>query len=155
MKNELARRLLDSVGLLRHPCDLDLLLFFVRHPRTLMSSEQLAAFLGYDLKRISESLEVLLEARLLRRTPNPAHAARMYVFAVSSPNGGWLPALLDLASTQNGRLMLRRELKRRVPDSAGEGQGLMGDSRPRPILVGRRRDYLGIPDQRARRAGNK
>jgi hypothetical protein len=30
------------------PCDLDLLIFFARHPRILLASEQLAVLLGYE-----------------------------------------------------------------------------------------------------------
>ena len=47
MKDEQARCLLDRIGILRDRCDLDLLLFFVRHPRVLLSSEQIAALRGY------------------------------------------------------------------------------------------------------------
>jgi hypothetical protein len=114
VKHEQARRLLDRIGFLRDSCDLDLLLFFVRHPRALLTSDQLAAYLGFDVKRIGESLEVLLEAKLLTRSPNPAHAARMYVFGVGGPNGGWLPALVEFMSTREGRLAMRRVLAERA-----------------------------------------
>jgi len=43
MKREQARRLVERIGVLRNACDLDLLLFFVRHPRALLTSEQIAA----------------------------------------------------------------------------------------------------------------
>lgn len=106
MTSQDARRLLDRISVLRHPCDLDLLLFFARHPRTLLTSEQLAAWLGYELNEIADSLEVVMTAGLLTRTQNPTHAARMYVFAMAGPNGGWLPSLLESASTRQGRLAL-------------------------------------------------
>ena len=120
MTREPARRLLDRIGILRNNCDLDLLLFFVRHPRSLLTSDQIAAFIGYDVKRIGDSLDRLLDAKLLTRSPNPAHAARMYVFSVGGPNGGWLPALVDLMSTRDGRLAMREELATRSPRHAGE-----------------------------------
>jgi hypothetical protein len=83
-----AHLLLDRIGVLKPACDLDLLVFFARHPRALLTSEQLAAWLGYELKQIAESLEVLLEAGLLARTQNPTHAARMYVFSIGGSTIG-------------------------------------------------------------------
>src|SRR4026209_715951 len=110
MNRERARRLLNSIGFLRHRCDLDLLLFFVRHPRSLLTSDQIAAYLGYDLKRIGDSLENLLSAILLTRNQSPAHAARLYGFAVNGTSGGWLPALVEAVSTREGRLALRQAM---------------------------------------------
>jgi len=110
MNREHARRLLHSIGFLRHRCDLDLLLFFVRHPRSLLTSDQIAAYLGYDLKRIGDSLENLLSAKLLTRSQSPAHAARLYVFAVNAPSGGWWPSLAEAVSTREGRLALRKAM---------------------------------------------
>ena len=110
MKDEDIRHLLDRIGVLRRPCDLDLLLFFIRHPRALLSSDQIAAFLGYEVKWLGESLDVLVTAELLTRTQTPTSAARMYVFAVGGPHGGWLPSLVELASTREGRLAMRAAL---------------------------------------------
>jgi len=134
------RRLLDGIGVLRHPCDLDLLVFFVRHPRTLMASEQLAAFLGYDLKQITDSLDILLETGFLTRTPDSTHAARMHVFAIGVTNGGGLPELVELASTREGRLILRREMKRRAPETNGpvastDGRVPTTERGPRPFRI--------------------
>ena len=56
-----ARRLLERALILREPADFDLLVFFARHPRTLLASESLAAFLGYELNDIARSLEALRE----------------------------------------------------------------------------------------------
>lgn len=105
--------LLDRIGDIRHPCDLDLLVFLARHPCTLMSSEQLAVFLGYEVQRLAASLDTLLAAGLVARTPNVTHAARMFVFQPGGSSPEWLPALLAEASTRSGRLALIRELKRR------------------------------------------
>lgn len=121
MDREEARRLLDRIRVLKHACDLDLLVFFARHPRSLLASESLASFLGYDLKDIAESLDVLMGAGLLKRAQTPAHAARLYVFALNGahlgPDGGWIPALLEMASTRQGRLALRESLGRRSRES--------------------------------------
>ena len=107
MNREEARRLLDRLGFVRHACDLDLLRFFVRHPRSLVTSEHLASFLGYDLKRIGESLEVLIGVNVLARSQSPAHAARLYVLTPGGISGGWLPLLTEAMSTREGRLALR------------------------------------------------
>ena len=110
MKHRHIRRLLDQIEVLRDPCDLDLLVFFVRHPRVLLTSDQIAAFLGYDVKRLGEALEALVTAGLLTRMQRPTGVARMYVFAIGGAHGGWLPSLVELASTREGRLAMRETL---------------------------------------------
>ena len=109
MKRDDAAQLLERIGVLRSRCDLDLLLFFARHPTALLTSEQLANWLGHELKAIAASLDVLQQARLIERHQNPSHAARMYVFRADRADpagGGWLPSLLRLAKTREGRLAL-------------------------------------------------
>ena len=96
-------RLLSRTPAVRNACDLDLLLFLRRHPRTLLTSEQLAAFAGYDIQEIAKSLEAFIEAGLLERTQNPMHAARMYLLVTDGPENGGIRDLLELASTRNGR----------------------------------------------------
>jgi hypothetical protein len=59
------------------PCDLDLLVFFAKHPRTMMANEQLARLLGSQRDEIAQSLDVLLATGLLTRTPNPIRQAPM------------------------------------------------------------------------------
>ena len=49
--------LLDRIGCLEHLSDLDLLLFFYRHPQAFLSSERLAVYVGYDLLQAKRSLE--------------------------------------------------------------------------------------------------
>ena len=138
-QNDIAR-LLDRITVLRHPCDLDLLVFFARHRRSLLTSEQLAVWLGYEIKRIAESLELLLNAGFVTRTQNPTHAARMYVFAAGGSSGGWLPSLVALASTREGRLSILAELARRGAVDTGNSEtpsayGMTPASGPRPTLV--------------------
>ena len=144
MNRDNVDRLLDQIGVLRHPCDLDLLLFFARHPRTLLTSEQLATWLGYESKRIAESLEILLAAGFLTRTQNPTHAARMYVFDINV-TGGWLPPLLELTSTREGLLSMKEALTARVPNdvSGPIARGLVATPakrHPRPFVVRRKSD---------------
>ena len=144
MTDNSARRVLDVIGVLRRRSDLDLLIFFARHPRTLLTSEQIASFVGYELSEIAASLELLLEGGLLTRTQNPAHAARLYVFAADSTSGGWLSALLELASTREGRLTLLQELSRLAEsyvDPRGRSNpGTKLSSKPRPFIVHRESD---------------
>ena len=107
-----AAALLDRIGVLRRPSDLDLLIFFSRHPRALLSSEHLAAFLGYSAKEIAPSLDLLLESGVVSRTPHAKHTARMYLIADPS-RVDWLPGLKRTASTREGRLALIKALRRR------------------------------------------
>jgi hypothetical protein len=104
--------LLNSIGVLQHPCDLDLILFFHRHPCALLTSERLAAYVGYDLNQIGRSLDRLTDEGLVERTQNPTHAARMYV--LKTPDSGWLTSLLEIASTREGR----RDLIQAIRDAA-------------------------------------
>ncbi|MFN2447459.1 MAG: hypothetical protein ABR606_17975 [Vicinamibacterales bacterium] len=145
VNREDARRVLDRIGGLKHACDLDLLVFFARHPRTLLTSEQLAAWLGYELNQIAESLEMLLGAGLLTRTQNPTHAARMYVFVVGDSSNDWVPPLMTLASTRAGRLAVREELSRRASKDTDGPVGhadrqTRARTRLRPFVVRRQPD---------------
>ena len=140
MNHEDVRQLLARVGVLRHRSDLDLLIFFARHPRALLTSEQLAAFLGHELTQIADSLEILLEAGLVTRTQNRNHAARLYVFALDGGSGEWLPSLLQLASTRQGRLALLAELAKAAGDGAKDSVARSPVRRAgfrRPFLVRR------------------
>jgi hypothetical protein len=112
-------RLLDRVTAITDACDLDLIVFFSRHPRTLIGSEDLARFVGYDLQRIARSLDSLIGAGIVRRsenhTHNHAHVARMYTLEGTGPAGGWLPSLLSVASTREGRAAIIAALAGRSP----------------------------------------
>jgi hypothetical protein len=114
--------LLDRVGCLRHPCDLDLLLFFYRHPQAYLKSERLADYTGYDLPQVVESLETLITAGLLRQSPDSISPARLYVLTRRSTRGRWLSSLLQIAATREGRLAVFDALKQR-PSSARSRAG--------------------------------
>ena len=98
----------------RGACELDLLVFLHRHPRTLLTNEQLAIFVGYDMKQVAKSIDAFIDAGLLKRTQNPMHAARMYLLVLNGPEGGGLTALLKLASTRQGRRDLLQLLSPRT-----------------------------------------
>jgi hypothetical protein len=102
------RVLLDRVRGIQHACDLDLLLFFSRHPRVLLTSEQLVAYLGYERDQVATSLDGLIDAGLLTRSQNPSHAARLYVWEHGGPSGGALDSLLKIAATREGRRVVLR-----------------------------------------------
>jgi hypothetical protein len=126
--------LLDRIGCLRHPCDLDLLLFFYRHPRAFLIGERLAQYVGYDLPQVAQSLETLITAGLLRRSPNSTHPAQLYVLTRGSTLGKHLLSLLRFAAAREGRLAAIRALKQRQSSgsSAGGEPGPVPSARPVP-----------------------
>lgn len=91
-------------------------MFLYRHPRTLLTNEQLAAFVGYDMKQIAAAMDAFTVAGLLEKKQNSIHAARMYLLLLEGPKTGGLKALLDLASTQQGR---RKILQILTPGGSG------------------------------------
>jgi hypothetical protein len=104
--------MLGRIRAVRHACDLDLLLFFYRHPRALLTGEQLA-YLGYDCERVEKSLDGLIEAGLLTRSQNTytSHAAHLYVLGLRGPDGALLASLLKIAATRQGRQDVMRLLE--------------------------------------------
>jgi hypothetical protein len=107
----LAVRLVEAAGL-RDACDLDLLLFFSRHPRVVLSSEQLAAYVGYELQQVARALDLLLGAGLLKRTLGQGASGRMYVLEVDHAEE-WLEPLRRVCATPDGRNALKVLLKQR------------------------------------------
>ncbi len=124
--------LLDRIGCLGHACDVDLLLFFYRHPRAFLNSERLAVYVGYDLPQVERSLETLMTAGLLRQSSDSTRPARLYVLTrSSSPLGGSLSSLLRIAVTRDGRLAVIHALRQRASPS------LSGGGEPEPVANGR------------------
>jgi len=109
--------MLDRIRGIRHACELDLLLFFYRHPRALLTGEKLVAYLGYDRERVATSLEGLIEAGLLTRSQNRSRSARLYVLALESVPGGLLLSFLKIVATRPGRQEAMQLLNSR-PDHA-------------------------------------
>jgi len=103
------RTLLDRVPALQHPSDLDLLVFFAKHPHTLLSTEEIARLLGYPVNETARSVDVLIAAGFVTRTQkqNRTRPVRMYVFEPGDEIGGVLTALMVQASTRDGRMALR------------------------------------------------
>jgi hypothetical protein len=145
------RRLLNRIPALQRPCDLDVLLFFARHWRTILTSEQLARLLGYPLKEIARSRDALVAAGLLSRVQDPARPERMYVLDRESRTDGPVTAIVALASAPGGRSSLRRALLSAAAGDSG-GAPLRNDTalaraaRP-PLDAGPKRS--GSREQRA------
>jgi DNA-binding MarR family transcriptional regulator len=125
--NELDRLLVLSG--LEHPCDVDLLVFLHRHPMALLTSEQVAVFVGYDLAQVARSLDLLVKAGLLRRSMNPTHVARMYYFR-RDPGLGWVEALLRVASSAEGRREIVRRLRPEERPTGNPGSSPGSPARP-------------------------
>lgn len=126
------RQLLVRTPLIQGACELDLLVFLHRHPRTLLTNEQLAAFVGYDMKHVAKSIESFIDAGLLERTQNPMHAARMYVLVLTGPQGGGLTELLEQASTHQGR----RDILQLLLSGSGRSQPPVDIAREKQRLHG-------------------
>lgn len=104
------KRLLEETHVVKNACRLDLLLFLRRHPRTLLTNEQLAAMVGYEMKEIAASIDAFVEAGFVQRTQNPIHAARLYLLTAEGPRERALKVLLDIASTRPGRQTILQAL---------------------------------------------
>src|SRR5207253_10643812 len=129
--------LLDRIGCLSRPCDLDLLLFFYRHPRAFLISERLAQYVGYDLPQVAQSPDTLITAGLLRRSPNATHPAPLYVLARGSPLAGGVSSLLRVADKRAGRLAVIQAPNPRPPlrPSGGVASEPVADAPPAPHPV--------------------
>lgn len=122
--SEEPKRLLTDAPVIKNACDLDLLVFLYRHPRTLLTSEKLAAFVGYDMQHVAKAMDAFVEAGLLERIQSSIHAARMYLLSLNGPHGGELKPLLELASTREGRRSLLEVLNAgRARAKPGDAQG--------------------------------
>jgi hypothetical protein len=116
--------LIEAAGL-RETCHLDLLLFFSRHPRVVLSSEQLAIYVGHDAGNVARALEMMLGASLLTQVQNAGGPGMMYVFEAHHLDA-WLEPLRGLCNTPDGRRALRTLLKERraqMTSMNGHGNG--------------------------------
>ena len=120
---EQIKQLLFRAPVIQNACDLDLMVFLHRHPRTLLTSEQVSALVGYNLREVAKSIDAFIEVGLLERTAQQSmHAARMFVLLLDSPQGAGIRALLELSSTRKGRQRILEALNTRgsPPDAAPE-----------------------------------
>jgi predicted transcriptional regulator len=82
-----------------------------------LSSEQLAAYVGYELGQVARALDRLLEIGLLRRMLNQGASGRMYVLEVGDAEA-WLQPLQQMCATPDGRNALKGLLKQRQSENA-------------------------------------
>jgi hypothetical protein len=102
---------MEAAGI-RDACEFDLLLFFTRHPRVVLSSEQLATYVGHEVENVARALDLMLGASLLQQAQNPRGAGRMYILAAHHV-AEWLEPVRRLCATTDGRRELRTLLKQR------------------------------------------
>jgi len=113
--------LIEAAGI-REACDLDLLLFFSRHPRVVLTNDQLATYVGHEVEDVARALELMLGASLLKQGLSPSAAGKMYVLAVDDV-AEWLEPVRRLCATPDGRHALRTLLKeRRLQTQATNGE---------------------------------
>jgi hypothetical protein len=96
------KRLLADIPSMQTVCGLDLLVFLYRHPRTLLTNEQLAAFVGYDMEQVAKAIDAFTDAGILKLTQSTTNAARLYLVFDDAQCEG-LTKLAKLASTRQGR----------------------------------------------------
>lgn len=109
------QELLSSAGSVRSACDLDLLIFLWRHPRSILTTDRLARLTGTTAAQIGSALDLFLERGLLERALHPSHSARLFVLQLQGPSGEATRRLLRLASDADGR----REVLRALDTEAG------------------------------------
>jgi hypothetical protein len=133
-------RLVEVAGLW-NACDLDLLLFFARHPRVVLTSEQLAAYVGYDLVEVARALDRLLGAGRLKRALNHGAPGRMYVLEVDHAEE-WLESLRRVCATPEGRNAVKAVLRERRSQTdlptGDPGRRRLSGTRPIVMLDSRR-----------------
>jgi hypothetical protein len=113
-------QLVEAAGI-RTACEFDVLVFFSRHPRVVLSDEQLATYVGHEIHEVARALQRLLSASLLKLVRNPSAATGMYLLAVERVEQ-WLGPMRQLCATPDGRHALRTSLKaRRSPSRAMNG----------------------------------
>lgn len=123
-QRELTKRLVDGAPVIRNACGLDLMVFLHRHPRSLLTSEQLAGFVGYSLKEIAGALDAFIEAGLLARTAQQSlHAARLFLLLLDGPQHEGVRALVKLAATRAGRQRILEALDAQAPQPNQPGAG--------------------------------
>jgi len=107
--------LLDGINAIRDQADLDLLLFSFRHPRALLTVDQLAAAVGHNRARVEASLAALIAAGLLGQLQHPTRPAYIFVFRPDEEDrSAAVMSLLEIASSRSGRLALLEALHARA-----------------------------------------
>ena len=104
------RSLLDHIRGIRDACDLDLMLFFYRHPRALLTSDRLATCVGYDREQVAKALDGLIADGLLMQSRSRSNTVNLYVLDLGGVASEALSSLLEFAVTRGGRVSVMRLL---------------------------------------------
>ena len=86
------------------------MLFFSRHPRTLLTNDCLCAAVGYDRERIAQSLDGLIAGGLLKQIRGSSSTVNLYVLERGGLSHESIGCLLEFAFTRNGRGCVMRLL---------------------------------------------
>ena len=86
------------------------MLFFSRHPRTLLTNDCLCAAVGYGRERIAQSLDGLIAGGLLKQIRGPSNTANLYVLERDGLSHETLGCLLEFALKRDGRACVMRLL---------------------------------------------
>ena len=86
------------------------MLFFSRHPRTLLTNDCLCAAVGYGRVRIAQSLDGLIAGCLLKQIRSPSNTVNLYVLERGGLAQETVGCLLEFAFTRNGRGCVMRLL---------------------------------------------
>ena len=86
------------------------MLFFSRHPRTLLTNDCLCAAVGYGRERIAQSLDGLIAGGLLKQIQGSSNTVNLYVLERGGLSHETLGCLLEFAFTRNGRGCVMRLL---------------------------------------------
>jgi hypothetical protein len=119
---------LSRIGAVQRPCDVDVLLFFATHRRTLMTLEQLAPLLGWRLEDIASGLERLIRAGFVSEFAHPTGPHRLFVCAPAGANDQQLQSFVAFASAREGRLALQQALTAMTDRHAGDSPTPVGDA---------------------------
>lgn len=106
---------LEHLKVVRHVCDLDLLVFLHRHRRAFLGLDQLAVYMGCDRERVAKSLDHLIAEGLVIRRQKPPSAVPMLLLVSNGLQGQRLATLLAIASTRHGRLRILQALATAPP----------------------------------------
>jgi hypothetical protein len=110
MRPEPIQDLLHLLEVVRDACDLDLLVFLHRHPRSMLASDQIASYIGCDRARTARSLENLIDAGIATRRQSPSSAVPMLLFVGDGRPREPVTSLLTIASTRSGRAQVLQAL---------------------------------------------
>ena len=111
VEHEQIRAWLVTTGAVRSACDLDLLRFFTRHSHSLLTTEQIANFVGYSQREVDGTLEHFLTGGLVTRVRGRSAEVDLYALGEVASSNTSVSSLLDLASTRDGRLAVIDALK--------------------------------------------